>query len=408
MADTHDFYQLLGVSRTATEDEIKRAYRQLARKYHPDVNREADAETRFKEITEAYQVLGDSQKRQMYDRFGHAGIKAGSARGGAGTEGFPFGDIGDLFESFFGAATTRRGPQRGSDLRMGLRLTFQEAVFGVEKELVVPRWESCLICGGSGAQPGKPPVRCPKCGGSGDIRRVQQSVFGQFVNVMPCDRCRGEGQILEQKCQECGGAGRLKRTRTLTVTIPAGVDDGAEMRLSNEGEGGERGGPNGNLHIQLDVEDHPTFQRDGFDLVYELPLNIAQASLGGEVRVPTLDGEDDLRVPPGTQHGRTFRLKEKGVPRLQRSGRGDLRVVARVEVPQQLTGRQRELLAALARTFGESGAGTDAAGDLEQQPVDAQTRDGAGAAPVRRSRGKKDKGKGILNKMKDALGLDDE
>jgi molecular chaperone DnaJ len=390
MADKRDYYQVLGVGRSAGEDEIKRAYRQLARKYHPDVNKEADAESRFKEVTEAYEVLSDSRKRQLYDQYGHAGPQAGAG----GFEGFPFGDIGDLFESFFGGQSSRRGPQRGGDLRLRLGLTFQEAVFGVEREIEIPRWESCLICGGSGAEPGKQPVRCPHCNGSGEVRRVQQSIFGQFVNVMPCDRCKGEGQLVQHKCQDCSGSGRVRRVRKVGVTVPAGVDNGMEMRLSGQGEGGDRGGPNGDLYVQLQVEPHPFLKRDGVDLVYELRLNVAQAALGTEVEVPTLEGTETLRVPPGTQHGRVFRVREKGVPRLQRTGRGDFRVIAGIEVPTELSPRQRELFAQLAETFGGA-ADPDVAADGDgTEPAEKRARSG--------------KGKGLFDKVREAIVGDGE
>jgi molecular chaperone DnaJ len=409
MADKRDYYEVLGVSRGAAADEVKRAYRQLARKYHPDVNKEPDAETRFKEITEAYEVLSDDRKRQLYDQFGHAGPQGGGA---GGFEGFPFGDISDLFESFFGGTGAgRRGPQRGADLRARLELRFEEAVFGVEKELEIPRWETCIICGGNGAEPGKPPLRCPDCGGSGEIRRIQQSVFGQFVNVVACGRCRGEGQIVQHKCPDCNGKGSVRRTRKLAVTVPAGVADGLEMRLSGQGEGGERGGPPGNLYVQLSVAPHPVLQRDGFDLLYELPLNVAEAALGTEVEVPTLEGPEPLRVPAGTQHGRVFRIRDRGVPRLQRSGRGDFRVGVRVEVPKQLTPQQRELFAALAETFRLAGTGgADGAAAVDGPTGVAaergEARDGRdGRQSLHDRHGKK--GKGILDKMKDALGLDE-
>jgi molecular chaperone DnaJ len=386
MADKRDYYQVLGVTKTAAPDEIKRAYRQLARKYHPDVNKEPDAESRFKELSEAYEVLSDERKRQMYDQFGHAGPR-GAASGGM--EGFPFGDIGDLFESFFGANVGRRGPARGNDLKVRVDVTFEEAVFGASKEVQIPRSETCLICGGNGAQPGKPPVRCPKCGGAGELRRVQQSIFGQFVNVMPCDRCRGEGTIVEVRCVECMGRGRVQKTRTVPVTVPAGVDDGTEMRIPGQGEGGDKGGPNGDLYVAFGVAPHPVLKRDGFDLVYDLPLNVAQAALGVEVKVPTLEGEERLSVPPGTQHGRIFRVREKGVPKLQRtglsSGRGDFRVVARVDVPKQLSARQRELLEELAASF-----------DGRESP--------ASTGKPKKSR----KQKGIFDKVKETLGLDEE
>jgi molecular chaperone DnaJ len=397
MADKRDYYQVLGVAKTAQPDEIKRAYRQLARQYHPDVNKEPDAESRFKEITEAYEVLSDERKRQMYDQFGHAGPRGA---GGAGVEGFPFGDISDLFESFFGGNVGRRGPQRGNDLRVRLELTFEEAVFGVDREIDLPRSETCLICGGSGAEPGKPPVRCPKCNGSGEVRRVQQSIFGQFVNVMPCDRCRGEGQIVEHRCTECRGSGRVQRTRKVQVPVPAGVDDGTEMRIPGQGEGGDKGGPNGDLYVVFQVAPHAVLRRDGFDLVYELPMNVAQAALGTEVSVPTLEGDETLQVPAGTQHGRVFRVREKGVPRLQRTGisagRGDFRVVVRVDVPKQLSARQRELFEELAGTF-------EGRESSERAAVTASTSDGTSSRKQ-----KKAKQRGILDKVKETLGLDDE
>jgi molecular chaperone DnaJ len=404
MADKRDYYEVLGIQRGAGPDEIKRAYRQLARKYHPDVNKEPDAESRFKEVTEAYEVLSDDRKRQMYDQFGHAGPRGA---GGAGFEGFPFGDIGDLFESFFGGATnTRRGPQRGSDLRLRLELTFEEAVFGVDREVQLPRSESCPICGGSGAEPGKPPTRCVKCGGSGEVRRVQQSIFGQFVNVMPCDRCRGEGQIVEHRCKECAGRGRVERVRTIQVPVPPGVDDGTEMRMPGQGEGGDKGGPNGDLYVVFQVKPHPVLKRDGFDLVYDLPLNLAQAALGAEVTVPTLEGDEVLTVPPGTQHGCIVRVREKGVPKLQRSGitagRGDFRAVVRIEVPKQLTPRQRELLEELAATFeGRETAAAPAAPTPAAAVVQPD-----GQAPSRKS--KKREKKGLFDKVKEAIGLDDD
>jgi molecular chaperone DnaJ len=392
MAEKRDYYEVLGVARGATSDEVKRAYRQLARKYHPDVNREPDAESRFKEITEAYEVLGDAQRRQMYDRFGHTG--QGGVPGGA--EGFPFGDIGDLFESFFGAGSSaRRGPQRGADLRLRVELTFEEAVFGVEKEVELSRWESCIICGGSGAEPGKPPMPCVQCGGTGEVRRIQQSIFGQFVNVATCDRCRGEGSIVQHRCQECAGSGRLKRQRKIKLPIPAGVDDGTEMRVPGQGEGGDRGGPSGNLFVQFAVQPHKVLRREGIDLVYELPLNLAEAALGTERRVPTLEGEETLAIPAGTQHGRVFRIREKGVPRLQRSGRGDYRVVVRVEVPRNLSPRQRELLTALAETFEAPPA------------LDGAPAGGANAPPNGRAAGGGKHNRGLFNKVKDALGLDE-
>jgi molecular chaperone DnaJ len=405
--DKRDYYEVLGVARNASADEIKRAYRQLARKYHPDVNKEPDAESRFKELTEAYEVLSDQRKRQVYDQFGHAGTRG--APGMGGFEGFPFGDISDLFESFFGGSTGgRRTAQRGNDLRARLELTFEEAVFGAERELQFPRWETCLICDGSGAEPGKPPVRCPRCGGSGELRRVQQSIFGQFVNVVPCERCRGEGTIVEHRCPECSGRGRVQKNRTIKVTVPPGVDHGTEMRLPGQGEGGDRGGLNGDLYVAFQVAPHSVLKREGFDLLYELPLNLAQAALGAEVQVPTLEGPETLQVPPGTHHGRVFRVREKGVPRLQRSGivsgRGDFRVVTRIDVPKTLSPRQRELLAALAETFEPGGAVEGAAA---RAPAGGDGRR-PGAPERRRGKQAQRKHKGLLDKVKETLGFDEE
>lgn len=441
MADKRDYYEVLEVTRSASAEEIKRAYRQLARKYHPDVNKEPDAESRFKELSEAYEVLSDQRKRQMYDQFGHAGLRGGPGMG-AGAEGFPFGDISDLFESFFGGGmgTRHGGPQRGDDLRVRMTLSFEEAVFGVDREVEIPRAETCPICGGNGAEPGHPPVRCPQCGGSGEVRRVQSSIFGQFVNVMPCSRCRGEGVIVEHKCQECGGRGRVQRTRKINITVPPGVDDGTEMRVPGQGEGGEKGGPSGDLYVAFQVEPHAVLHREGFDLIYELPLNIAQAALGTEVLVPTLEGPEALAIPAGTQHGRTFRIRERGVPRLQRTGltagRGDFRIIARVEVPKRLNHTQRELLEALAATFEGAKPSAPLPGGAPEPhgahgavvpdgaAVNGEVAGAGGAAngtsapaapegkeirvgPKRKKGDKGEKHHGFLDKVKETLGLDE-
>jgi molecular chaperone DnaJ len=344
-----DFYDVLGVSRSASETEIKRAFRERARRYHPDVNKAHDAETRFKEINEAYEVLSDQRRRAAYDRYGHSGQ-------GVTIDGF--GDLGgfaDIFETFFGAGTRRgahQGPQRGNHLRYDLSLSFEEAVFGIEKEIEIPSLQFCSRCDGSGAEPGSGSTTCPRCHGSGELRRVQQSVFGQFVNVVMCDTCQGEGQIVRSPCTRCNGLGRERGTKKLTVKIPAGVDSGQQIRLVGEGELGAKGGPPGDLYIVLDVAEHPVFKRDGVDIYYDLPLNIAQAALGDDVTVPTLDGETQVHVPAGTQHGRSFPLRGKGVPHLRSSGRGTMHVVARVVTPTKLTARQRELFEQLGRELG--------------------------------------------------------
>lgn len=350
MTTTRDYYEILGVSRTATDEELKKAYYRLARQYHPDVNKDEDSGTRFKEISEAYQVLSDANKRAMYDRFGHAGV-SGNVDPGFGD--FP---LGDLFESLFGAGLgtrmrTRRGPQPGAHLKTTITLEFEEAVFGVEKEITVPRLETCPSCRGSGAEPGTTPVRCPQCRGSGEVRRATQSIFGQFINVTPCPRCNGEGEVVNSPCHECQGQKRVQMMRKIMVKVPAGVDEGTQIRLAGEGESGMNGGPNGHLYVQIAINPHPQFQRDGQDLLYELPLNIAQATLGVKLEVPTLDGKEPLAVPAGTQNGKTFRLKNKGVPHLKRSGRGDLIVTTHVVVPTNLSERQKAILREFARTL---------------------------------------------------------
>lgn len=350
MATKRDYYEVLGVPRDATETDIKKAFRAQARKYHPDVSREANAEARFKELNEAYEILSDPGRRSAYDRFGHA------AGNGAGFDNFTdLGGFADIFETFFGGGARRgsqRGPQRGSDLRFDLRLTFEEAVFGAEKSIEIPAPRTCEQCSGSGSQPGSHPTTCPRCQGSGELRRVQQSVFGQFVNVVLCETCNGEGQIVATPCSNCHGQGRVRGMRTLQVHVPAGVDRGQQIRLAGEGEIGPKGGPPGDLYVVLDVQPHEAFRREGYDIYYDLPLNVAQAALGDTVSVPTLDGEVELRVPAGTQHGKQFRLRGKGVPHLRSGDRGTMYVVAAVEVPSKLTARQRELFEELAREMG--------------------------------------------------------
>jgi molecular chaperone DnaJ len=345
-----DYYDVLGLTRGASETDIKRAFRAQARKYHPDVNKASDAETRFKEINEAYEVLGDPRKRAAYDRYGHAGQ-------GAGFDAFSdLGGFADIFETFFGAGTRRggyRGPQRGADLRYDLSLTFEEAVFGIEKEIELPTLQFCHRCDGSGAEPGSGSTTCPRCHGSGELRRVQQSVFGQFVNVVMCDTCQGEGQIVSSPCTQCHGQGRERGTKKLAVKIPAGVDNGQQIRLAGEGELGGKNGPPGDLYIVLEIAEHPLFKRDGYDIYYDLPLTVTQAALGTDVTVPTLDGDTQLRVPAGTQHGRSFPLRSRGVPHLRASGRGTMYVVTRVVVPTKLTARQRELFEELGHELGE-------------------------------------------------------
>ncbi len=346
-----DFYEVLGVSRSASEDELKKAYRRLAKQYHPDTNKEPGADTRFIEINEAYETLSDPQKRSVYDRYGHAGLNGG---GGAGFGDFAgFSSINDLFETFFAGAngTQRRsGPQRGADIRYDLTITFEEAVFGCQKEIELPRWEACSSCRGSGAQPGTSTTRCSSCQGTGEIRRVQQSIFGQFVNVTMCERCRGEGKVITTPCEKCRGQGRVRNNRRVVVNIPAGVDDGINVRVTGEGEVSSRGGTPGNLYVILSVKQHPFFKRQGNDIQYELPISFAQAALGDEVEVPMVDGKSStLKIPAGTQSNRSFRLKGMGVPVVHSSARGDQHVVVKVVTPTNLSAEQKRLLEDFAR-----------------------------------------------------------
>lgn len=356
MASKRDYYQVLGVPRTAGADEVKKAYRRLARQYHPDVNKSPDAEERFKEINEAYEVLSDDQKRTAYDRFGHAGVQGPTGAGYSGFGGFGFEDIFEEFFSGFGMGSRRRArqaPRRGADLQYGLTISFEEAAFGCEKEIEILRHETCPRCQGSGAEPGTQPMRCPQCNGTGEVRQVQQSILGSFVNVSTCPRCRGTGEIITTPCSECGGHKVVQVPRTLSVKIPPGVDDGMRIRLAGEGEPGTLGGPAGNLFIAISVKPHPYFRRRDSDVLLELAINIAQAALGDEIAVPTLDGEVPLKIPTGTQSGKVFRLRGKGIPRLRRNGRGDQLVIVQVAIPTRLTDEQSQLFKELSKTLGK-------------------------------------------------------
>lgn len=349
MAEKRDYYEVLGIGRSASPDEIKKAYRQAARQWHPDVSNAPDAEARFKDLNEAYEVLSDPEKRSMYDRYGH------TMPGGMGGFGFgrdPFDIFAEVFGQGFGFRTsTRRGPRRGADLRYDLPLTFEEAVFGCEKEIQVTRHEMCTACSGSGAEPGTTPVRCSECNGTGQVRQVQRSILGSFVNVTTCPTCQGEGETIPIPCSQCNGERRVYATRKLSVTIPPGVDHGTQIRLAGEGEMGRQGGPPGNLYVVLDVEPHPIFQRRGDDILLELRINVAQAALGAEVKVPTLEGEEEVAVSAGIQSGTVLRLRNKGVPHLRKNGRGDELVLVRVDVPTKLSREQKRLFRELGETL---------------------------------------------------------
>lgn len=363
---TRDYYEILGVSRNASEQEIKKAYRTLARKYHPDVNKDdPQAAEKFKEITQAYKVLSDPELRKKYDQFGPAAFEeatqnAGAGAGGGfdpfGAGGFdPFEDLGDIFDMFFGGTrrARERGPQRGADLRYDLELSFEEAVFGTTVEIELPREETCRHCMGNGAEPGTPIRTCPQCNGRGEIRHAQRTPFGSFVNVTVCPRCGGEGRMAERPCSRCMGRGVERRMRKIEVRVPPGVEDGQRLRLAGEGEAGLRGGPPGDLYVFLKVRPHPIFQREGYDIVCEVPITFTQAALGGEIEVPTLEGKATLRIPEGTQTGRVFRMRNLGVPYTRGSGRGDQLVRVRVVTPTKLTPKQRELLIQFAKAAGE-------------------------------------------------------
>lgn len=352
MVVKRDYYEVLGISKNATDEEIKKAFRKLAFKYHPDHNREDGAEGKFKEVNEAYEALSDGNKRAAYDQYGHDG--AGDFT--RGFEGFDFNvsGFGDIFDAFFGGTTgsKRRSPQRGADLQYRITISLEEAAFGSEKEINLTRTEVCESCAGSGSKPGSQPRQCPNCNGTGQVRRVSQSLFGRFINTSVCNQCHGEGQIISDPCPQCKGTSRQKYKRNLAINIPPGVDDGFRLRLSGEGEAGARGGPQGDLYINLSVPKHELFTRDGDDILFELPLNFTQAALGDTVEVPTLYGKIKLNIPAGSQTGKVLKLKDKGIPHLRGNGHGNQLVSLFVVTPDSLNKQQRQLLQELAKTMG--------------------------------------------------------
>ena len=360
-----DYYDVLGVAKTAAADEIKKAYRKLARQYHPDVNKDnPEAAEKFKECSEAYSVLSDETKRAQYDQLGHAAFEngGGGAGGFEGFSGFGGGGVDDIFDMFFGGQgrggfggrrAAKNGPQRGADLRYDLELTFEEAAFGVEKEIKLHREDTCEHCHGNGAEPGSKVETCPECHGTGEVRVTQNTMFGQMVNVHPCPKCHGQGTIIKEPCKTCCGVGRTKKEKKLTVKIPAGVDTDSRLRVSGEGEAGVRGGGKGDLYVYLYVKDHKFFTREGITVKCEVPINIVQATLGAEIKVPTLDGQIVMKVPEGTQPGKVLRIKGKGIPSLRNSStRGDQLVTIKVVVPTKLSDKQKESL----RKFAEISA----------------------------------------------------
>ncbi len=359
MASQKDYYDILGVDRDADQKEIKKAYRKLAKEYHPDRNPDdPEASEKFKEISEAYGILSDEDKRARYDQYGHAGIGDDDfnyedfAQGG-------FGGLEDLFEMFMGGGFSGMGQRsqnratRGRDLEYRMEISFEDAAFGTEKTIRIPRQEICQTCDGSGAKPGSNARTCPKCDGSGQIRVSQRTPFGNMAQIKTCDRCQGKGEIIDDPCPDCNGEGRVNRRRDIKVEIPAGISSGQRIRLSGKGGAGQRGGPSGDLFVRVDVKPHDLFERRGDDVYYELPINFVQAALGDEIQVPTLEGKVKLKIPEGTQPGDSLRLKNKGINHLRSSGRGDQYIKIKVVIPKTLNSEQKELLQKFAKISGD-------------------------------------------------------
>ena len=359
-----DYYEVLGVQKGASEEEIKKAYKKMARKYHPDLNPgDKDAEEKFKEVNEAYEVLSDSEKKARYDQFGFAGVDPNFGAGGGGYgggAGFDFGDLGDIFGSFFGGGfgggQTRRNPnapQRGESIRMNLTISFEEAAFGCEKELELDRYESCETCHGSGAAPGTSPETCPDCGGSGVVQTRRQTPMGVFASTAPCSRCGGRGKIIKEPCKDCRGSGMVRRRRKIQASVPAGIDNGQTISLRGQGHAGSNGGPSGDLLITVMVRPHEIFRREGTSVFCEAPITFTQAVLGAELEIPTIDGRVKYTIPEGTQTGTVFRLRGKGIPVLNGRGRGDQYVTVTIETPRDLNREQKEALKRFSETLGE-------------------------------------------------------
>ncbi|WP_106497100.1 molecular chaperone DnaJ [Lentibacillus sp. Marseille-P4043] len=357
-----DYYDVLGVGKDASKEEIKKSYRKLARKYHPDVNKEEDAADKFKEAKEAYEVLSNEQKRTQYDQFGHAGAQ-GQGFGGFGGGAQDFGGFGDIFDMFFGGGGRRRdpnAPQQGADLQYTMVLDFEEAIFGKETDINIPKEETCDTCEGSGAKPGTKTKTCSHCNGSGQLNMEQNTPFGKVVNRRVCHHCNGTGKIIPEKCNTCGGTGKVKKNKTIHISIPAGIDEGQQIRVSGKGEPGVNGGPAGDLYVVIKVKPHEFYEREGDHIYCELPVTFTQAALGDEIEVPTVHGKVMLKIPAGTQTGKIFRLKGKGAPNVRGYGYGDQHVQIRIVTPKKLTDRQKELL----REFNEIG-GNEATDEQE-------------------------------------------
>ena len=351
MADKRDYYEVLGVSKGASDDELKKAFRKEAKKYHPDLHPgDKEAEAKFKEINEAYEVLSNPEKRQKYDQFGHAGVDSNYGAGG-GYGGSGFGDFGDIFSDIFGggfgfggSGGRRNGPRRGNDVRQVVTISFEEAAFGCKKKINITKQEGCPTCKGTGAKPGTSAETCSHCHGTGQIQTQQRTILGYMTNVTTCPHCQGSGKIIKEPCRDCRGTGKVRKTRTVEIDIPAGIDDGQTMQLSGQGEAGERGGPSGDLLITVRVRPHQMFERSGNDVYLTMPVTFVQAALGATLTVPTLDGVVEYDIPEGTQSGTRFRLRGKGIPFIRGKNRGDQYVTVEVEVPKNLSQRQKEIL----------------------------------------------------------------
>ncbi|MDI6617411.1 MAG: molecular chaperone DnaJ [Clostridiales bacterium] len=357
-----DYYAVLGLDKNATEEDIKKAFRKLALKYHPDRNRgDKSAEEKFKEVNEAYQVLSDPKKRAQYDQFGTADFNGQGDFGGFDFGGGfqDFGGFGDIFDTIFGggfdgfSGKRNNGPQRGADLQYTLNLSFEEAAFGVTKEIDITRDEDCKVCSGTGAKPGTRPITCDKCKGTGQIKIQRRTGFGNFVTVTTCDKCGGKGTIIREVCPECHGSGRVRRRRRITIKVPAGVDTGNTLPLRGEGEPGIRGGDHGDLYVNINVLPHKLFKREGFDVICEIPVSFPQAALGSEIDVPTIDGIIKYTIPEGTQSGTIFKIRGKGIPKIRGYGRGDEIIRIIVETPRKLNEKQKQLLKHFAEACGE-------------------------------------------------------
>ena len=357
-----DYYEVLGVTKGASEDEIKKAYKKMARKYHPDLNPDnKEAEEKFKEVNEAYEVLSDPDKKARYDQYGHAGVDPNFGAGAGFDGSFDFGDLGDIFGNFFGGGfggggrrTNPNAPQRGESIRLSLTISFEEAAFGCEKEITVERMEQCGTCGGSGCAAGTTPEVCPDCHGTGQVQVRRQTPMGVFATSSPCGRCGGKGKIIHQPCPDCRGTGAVRKRKTIKASVPAGIDNGQTISIRGQGHAGKNGGPAGDLLITITVRPHELFRREGTSVLCEAPITFAQAVLGAELEIPTIDGKVKYDLPEGTQSGTTFRLKGKGIPSINGRGRGDQYVTVYIETPRNLNKEQKDALKKFAETMGDN------------------------------------------------------